>query len=53
MTMVTDPYSGLQMVELSHVWGHGVPSMPGQDDVKMSRSSSMPSTASRHTRSLR
>ena len=38
MTMVTDPYSGLQMVELSHLWGHGVPSMPGQEDVKMFRS---------------
>jgi kynurenine formamidase len=38
MTMITDPYSGLQLVELSHVWGHGVPSYPGQDDVKMFRS---------------
>ena len=37
MTMVTDPYSGLQLVELSHAWGHGVPSYPGQDDVKMFR----------------
>ncbi|MFH1952453.1 MAG: cyclase family protein [Pseudomonadota bacterium] len=37
MTFVTDSYSGLQMVELSHVWGHGVPSYPGQDDVKMFR----------------
>jgi len=35
--MVTDPYSGLQMVELSHEWGHGAPSYPGQDDVKMLR----------------
>jgi kynurenine formamidase len=35
--VVTDPYSGLQMVELSHEWGHGVPSMPGQTDVKMHR----------------
>ena len=25
------------MVELSHVWGHGVPSYPGQTDVKMHR----------------
>ena len=38
MTMVTDPYSGLQLVELNHVWGHGVPSIPGQEDVKMFRS---------------
>ena len=37
MTMVTDPYSALQFVELSHPWGHGVPSYPGQDDVKMFR----------------
>jgi kynurenine formamidase len=25
------------MVELSHVWGHGVPSLPGQADVRMVR----------------
>ncbi len=37
MTMVSDPYSGLQLVELSHEWGHGVPSYPGQEDVKMVR----------------
>jgi kynurenine formamidase len=37
MTIVTDPYSGLQLVELSHAWGHGAPSYPGQDDVKMFR----------------
>jgi NAD(P)-dependent dehydrogenase (short-subunit alcohol dehydrogenase family) len=35
--VVTDPYSGLQLVELSHVWGHGVPSEPGQPDVRMVR----------------
>ncbi|WP_258360395.1 cyclase family protein [Moorella sulfitireducens (nom. illeg.)] len=38
MSFVTDPYSGLQLLELSHIWGHGVPSYPGQDDVKMYRS---------------
>ncbi len=38
MTQVVDPKSGLQLYELSHVWGHGVPSMPGDDDVKMHRS---------------
>jgi kynurenine formamidase len=38
MTTITDPYSGLRMVELSHVWGHGAPSMPGDDDVWMVRS---------------
>ena len=37
MTIVKDPYTGLEMVELSHEWGHGVPSMPGQEDVKMQR----------------
>jgi len=37
MAIVKDPYTGLQLVELSHVWGHGVPSYPGQDDVKMFR----------------
>lgn len=37
MTVTTDPYSGLQLLELSHEWGHGVPSYPGQDDVKMFR----------------
>jgi kynurenine formamidase len=37
MTTVKDPYSGLEFVELSHPWGHGVPSYPGQVDVKMFR----------------
>lgn len=37
MTMVSDPYSGLQLIELSHEWGHGVPSYPGQEDVRMAR----------------
>ncbi len=38
MTEATiDPYSGLQTIELSHPWGHGVPSYPGQEDVKMFR----------------
>lgn len=36
-TVTTDPYSGLQFIELSHSWGHGVPSYPGQEDVKMHR----------------
>lgn len=38
IAVTTDPYSGLQTIELSHPWGHGVPSYPGQDDVKMYRS---------------
>jgi kynurenine formamidase len=37
MTITTDPYSGLQLVELSHEWGHGAPSYPGQADVTMFR----------------
>ncbi len=37
MGMINDPYSGLQLVELSHEWGSGAPSYPGQDDVKMFR----------------
>jgi kynurenine formamidase len=36
-TITTDPYTGLKLVELSHPWGHGVPSYPGQEDVKMFR----------------
>ena len=35
--VVTDPYTGLELFELSHVWGHGVPSEPGQVDVRMQR----------------
>ena len=35
--IVKDPYSGLELIELGHVWGHGVPSMPGQLDVRMQR----------------
>ena len=37
MSFVTDPRTGLKLLELSHVWGHGVPSYPGQEDVKMVR----------------
>ena len=37
MTLVTDPYSGLQLVELSHEWGVNVPSYPAQEDVAMFR----------------
>lgn len=36
--MVTvDPYSGLQFVELSHIWKADAPSYPGEPDVQMSR----------------
>ena len=38
MSFTTDPYSGLRLYELSHVWGAGVPSYPGQLDVSMRRS---------------
>ena len=37
MSYATDTRTGLRLYELSHVWGHGVPSYPGQDDVKMFR----------------
>lgn len=37
MPFVSDPVSGLMLLELSHEWGHGVPSYPGQEDVKMVR----------------
>lgn len=30
---VTDPYSGLEFYELTHMWGTGVPSYPGDADV--------------------
>lgn len=29
MSFVTDPRTGLQLLELSHVWGLGAPSYPG------------------------
>jgi kynurenine formamidase len=38
MQSTEDPYSGLQFVELSHVWGHGAPSMPGDPDAILFRS---------------
>jgi len=38
MGAVTDPASGLQFYELSHPWGHGTPSMPGDEDVLLRRS---------------
>ncbi|MBX2836723.1 MAG: cyclase family protein [Gammaproteobacteria bacterium] len=37
MTSHTDPATGLTYHELSHEWGHGVPSMPGYDDVLLWR----------------
>ena len=37
MEKVVDPHSGLQFYELSHVWGHGTPSMPGHEDVSLKR----------------
>lgn len=38
MPGVADPATGLTFYELSHEWGHGVPTMPGYDDVRMYRS---------------
>lgn len=35
--ITTDPYSGLQFVELSHEWDQRAPSYPGQTDVRMVR----------------
>jgi len=37
VVFVQDPYTGLHLFDLSHPWGHGVPSYPGQRDVAMSR----------------
>lgn len=37
MAYVTDPYSGLRLYELSHIWNSEAPSYPGQDDVVMKR----------------
>lgn len=33
----TDPTSGLQFIELSHPWGHGMPVWPGDHDVRIER----------------
>ncbi len=38
MAAVIEPATGLQFYELSHEWGHGVPTLPGFDDVKIFRS---------------
>jgi kynurenine formamidase len=37
MAFTTDPYSGLRLYELSHVWDSSAPSYPGQADVAMKR----------------
>ena len=31
------PDSGLVFYELSHVWGHGAPTLPGYEDVRIHR----------------
>ncbi len=38
MTAVEDGATGLLFHELSHPWGHGTPSMPGDDDIILFRS---------------
>jgi kynurenine formamidase len=38
MAGIAEPATGLVFYELSHEWGHGVPSLPGFDDVKLYRS---------------
>ena len=35
--VTTDPWTGLQLVELSHEWDQRAPSYPGQADIKMTR----------------
>ena len=37
MSFTTDPYTGLRLYELSHVWNSEAPSYPGQEDVAMRR----------------
>ena len=37
MKFVTDPYTGLRLYELSHIWNSEAPSYPGQADVAMKR----------------
>ena len=37
MPYTQDPYSGLRLYELSHIWGGDAPSYPGQADVSMKR----------------
>src|SRR6202050_212632 len=39
MPGVTEPATGLVFYELSHEWGHGAPTLPGFEDVKLHRSS--------------
>jgi kynurenine formamidase len=39
MPGVTEPETGLMFYELSHEWGHDVPTLPGFDDVKLYRAS--------------
>lgn len=39
MPGVTEPATGLVFYELSHEWGHGTPTLPGYDDVKLHRAS--------------
>ena len=38
MPGVTEPETGLVFYELSHEWGHGVPTLPGYEEVKLYRS---------------
>lgn len=37
MSGITEPDTGLVFHELSHEWGHGAPTLPGYDDVKIFR----------------
>ena len=35
--LATEPATGLQFIELSHPWGHGIPVWPGDHDVRIER----------------
>jgi len=37
MSFTTDPYTGLRLYELSHVWAANAPSYPGQADISAHR----------------
>ena len=38
MDTISDPVSGLQFYELSHLWGHGTPVWPGDADIIIRKS---------------
>ena len=38
MSESSDPVTGLQLYELSHEWGHGIPVWPGDSDIQIRKS---------------